>query len=259
MFLNAKIQSEGSPVLLIHGLFGSLDNLRGLAKTLSEQHKVYQIDLPNHGLSPHCDQLDYSTQASILKEFIKQQSLSELSIIGHSMGGKIAMMLALNDPLLVKKLIVIDIAPVQYQTGRHKAIFKAINACSNADILNRKDADKILSAYIDDLSVRQFLLKSLIKKENGHFSWQFNAKVLEEKYKDILDWQSTHVFKGDTLFIKGAESDYLLPEHRQEIEQQFPHAKFHVVAKAGHWVHAEKPENVMRAISRFLESSPSSK
>lgn len=255
MFLNSKIQGEGLPVLLIHGLFGSLDNLGALAQRLAKEYTVYQIDLPNHGLSPPCCDLTYSAQAYTIKEFLVQNGLLNVCVIGHSMGGKIAMRLAIDAPSFVKKLVVIDIAPVKYETRRHDLIFEGLHACDNARIKSRKEADTLLLPSIEDSGVRQFLLKSLAKEASGDFKWRFNFKKLEERYEDILDWSENGVFFGPTLFIKGADSDYICPQYRPNIEQQFPHSKFHVVSNAGHWVHAEKPDTVARAITRFFTNA----
>lgn len=252
MFLNYKIQGDGEPVLLIHGLFGSLDNLGALANQLAKNHKVYQIDLPNHGLSPHLAHVDYLFQSEAVKEFIVQQGLSAVDVIGHSMGGKVAMMLAINHPDVVTSLVVMDIAPVNYPIRRHDTIFAALNACENAKISSRNAADIKLAEYIDTLGVRQFLLKSFAKGGDGYLQWRFNVTVLEQNYAAIMAWPATGDFQGKTLFIKGADSDYISPQYRPQITQQFPHAKLHIVANAGHWLHAEKPDTVARVISRFL-------
>lgn len=252
MFLNYKIQGEGSPVLLIHGLFGNLDNLGALAKLLANQYKVYQIDLPNHGLSPRSDHVDYLFQANTVQEFITQQQLTQVCVIGHSMGGKVAMTLAINNPNLVTDLVVLDIAPVKYHIHRHDVIFNALNACQNAQLSTRTEADAKLAKYIDSLGVRQFLLKAFSKRADGTLEWRFNLKVLEKNYSDIIGWSQNGTFEGKTLFIKGANSDYIIPDYRLQITEQFTLSKLHVVANTGHWLHAEKPDIVARVICHFL-------
>ncbi|MEZ8145451.1 esterase [Enterovibrio norvegicus] len=255
MFLNFKIQGEGQPLLLIHGLFGSLDNLGGLARVLADHYKVYQIDLPNHGQSPRSDDVTYPSQASAVKDFITQQGLNHVSVVGHSMGGKVAMAFAMANPDLVDQLVVMDIAPVQYRVRRHDAVLAGLNATMQTPIANRKEAEQTLSQHVKEPGVRQFLLKSLAKQDDGLFNWRFNVAALEANYDDITDWPLNGVFDKKTLFLKGADSDYIAAEHRDSIERQFPQAKAHVVAGTGHWLHAEKPDTVARVITRFLTKS----
>ncbi|MDD1782350.1 alpha/beta fold hydrolase [Enterovibrio sp. ZSDZ35] len=255
MFLNFKIQGEGEPLLLIHGLFGSLDNLGGLARVLAEHYKVYQIDLPNHGLSPRSLNVDYASQADAVLAFLDQQDLNCISVVGHSMGGKVAMMMATRYPERIKQLVVMDIAPVRYQVRRHDNVFSGLNASMQQPINSRKDAEAKLADHIVDPGVRQFLLKSLARQEDGTFDWRFNVDALEANYEDITGWTNVGQYPGNTLFLKGGESDYISAEHRDEIEAQFPNAKAHVVANTGHWLHAEKPETVARVITRFLTKS----
>ncbi|PKF50515.1 alpha/beta fold hydrolase [Enterovibrio nigricans] len=255
MFLNFKIQGNGEPLLLIHGLFGSLDNLGGLARVLAEQYKVYQIDLPNHGLSPRSLNVDYVSQAAAVMAFLDQQDLTCVSVVGHSMGGKVAMMLATQYPDRIKQLVVMDIAPVSYQVRRHDNVFAGLNASKQLPLRSRKEAEAKLAEHIVDPGVRQFLLKSLARQEDGTFDWRFNVDTLEANYEDITGWTKLDQFGGSTLFLKGSESDYISAEHRGEIEAQFPNAKAHVVANTGHWLHAEKPETVARVITRFLTKS----
>ncbi|WP_407330871.1 alpha/beta fold hydrolase [Enterovibrio sp. 27052020O] len=255
MFLNYKIQGEGRPLLLIHGLFGSLDNLGGLARVLAEHYQVYQIDLPNHGLSPRSEHVDYLSQANAVKEFLFQQDLDHVSVVGHSMGGKVAMMLAITNPGLVDQLVVMDIAPVNYEVRRHDAVFAGLHASVQSPITSRKEAEVRLAEHIQEPGVRQFLLKSLAKNENGQFEWRFNIDALETHYSEITGWTANGKFDGDTLFLKGADSDYISAQHREDIERQFPHAKAHVIANTGHWLHAEKPDTVARVITRFLTKS----
>ncbi|MDD1792948.1 alpha/beta fold hydrolase [Enterovibrio sp. ZSDZ42] len=255
MFLNYKIQGEGRPLLLIHGLFGSLDNLGGLARVLAEHYTVYQVDLPNHGQSPRSQSVDYISQANAVKDFMTQQGLDRASVVGHSMGGKVAMMLAISHPEMIDQLVVMDIAPVAYQERRHDAVLAGLNASMRSPITSRKAAEAILSDHILEPGVRQFLLKSLAKQDNGEFEWRFNVDALERNYDDITGWPASGHYHGDTLFLKGADSDYISAAHREEIERQFPQAKAHVIANTGHWLHAEKPDAVARVITRFLTKS----
>lgn len=253
MFLNSKIQGEGQPLLLIHGLFGHLSNLNQLANAFINSHKVIQIDLPNHGLSSRLEILDYALLADSIARFLKVQDIENIDVIGHSFGGKIAMALALKYPKLIKRLVVLDIAPISYEKDRHQNVFAALNATIKAKVKNRTEADQILSLYIQDASVRQFLLTSFSKDQNGELNWRFAVELLEKNYPAIADWPLKGQFLHETLFIKGEQSDYIQKAHWQIIISFFPKAKIHLISHAGHWLHAEKPTSVIRAIRRFLE------
>ncbi len=253
MFLNSKIQGEGQPLLLMHGLFGHLSNLNQLAKAFINSHKVIQIDLPNHGLSSRLEIFDYALLADSIALFLKDQGIENIDIIGHSFGGKIAMALALKYPNLINRLLVLDIAPISYEKDRHQRIFTALKATIKAKAKNRKEADQILSLYIQDASVRQFLLTSFSKDENNKMNWRFAVELLEQNYPAIANWTLKGQFLPKTLFIKGDQSDYIQKTHWPLILQFFPNAKIHLISHAGHWLHVEKPTSVIRTIRRFLE------
>ncbi|ATF08986.1 alpha/beta fold hydrolase [Candidatus Enterovibrio altilux] len=252
MFLNFTVQGAGQPLLLIHGLFGSLSNLNILARALAKYYQVYRIDLPNHGQSPHSNTVNYVAQAIAVKDFIDQQGLKYISIVGHSMGGKVAMALAITYKDLVDKLVVMDIAPVKYNIRHHDTILAGLSATKKSRIRSRKEAEITLFQYIHDPNIRQFLLKSLAKQYDGSFNWRFNVDVFEAHYDDIIDWPLGSIFTNNTLFLKGANSDYISAEYYKSIKSQFPQAKVHVVANTSHWLHTEKPDIVARIITRFL-------
>lgn len=252
MILNVKSSGKGNPLILIHGLFGSLDNLGGLAKGLSEHFTVYQIDLPNHGQSPHNDDVSYESQANSVYRLLESLELPRVILVGHSMGGKVAMRVAQRWPERVEQLIVMDMAPVDYQTRRHDNVFAGLHASMKETLTSRKHAQTILSEHIVDPGVIQFLLKSLYRKDDGTYAWRFNTKALFDGYRDIIGWENCGIFTNPTLFIKGQNSDYITSEHRDAIGLQFPNAKAHMVANTGHWLHAEKPDTVARVIERFL-------
>ncbi len=253
MFLNSKIQGEGQPLLLIHGLFGHLSNLNQLANAFINSHKVIQIDLPNHGLSSRLEIFDYALLADSIARFLKNQAIENIDIIGHSFGGKIAMALALKHPELINRLIVLDIAPVRYEKNGHQNIFTALKATIKAKAKDRKEAGEILSLYIQDANVRQFLLTSFVKDENNEWNWRFAVELLEKNYPAIADWPLKGQSLNETLFIKGEQSNYIQKTHWPQILQFFPKAKIHLITHAGHWLHAEKPTSVIRAIRRCLE------
>ncbi|QTH71529.1 alpha/beta fold hydrolase [Pseudoalteromonas xiamenensis] len=258
MLLNYKLtqatnQTSTLPVVLLHGLFGSLENLNIIGKALGENYDIINMDLRNHGLSPHAATHNYPSLANDVVETLKGLNIEKAYIVGHSMGGKVAMQIAHRHPDMVAKLVVLDIAPVAYHS-RHDAIFSALNAVANVTISSRTQADEIMSVYIKEMGVRQFLLKSLQKNDSGEFNWRFNLDVLSAQYQNIL----TNIDANDsclceTLFVKGSESDYILVEHRDVIAKLFPNSKGRVVHGAGHWLHAEKPLVVNKAIIDFLQ------
>lgn len=255
MLLNYQQSGQGSHVVLIHGLFGSLENLNVIAKALSENYTVTNIDLRNHGKSFHSDSMNYTVMAADVLKLLNHLNINKAHIVGHSMGGKVAMQLALSYPERVEKLVVMDISPVANKP-RHSAIFKGLNDVANSAVTDRKAADEILAKQIPELGVRQFLLKSFAKNEQGQYQWRFNLAVLDQQYENILaQLDENDSCLCDTLFIKGNDSDYILAEHRPVIMALFPNSKAKIIHGAGHWLHAQKPLAVNKAISDFLASN----
>ncbi|MTD26826.1 esterase [Erwinia sorbitola] len=252
MNLNFRLQTEqsateGLPLVLIHGLFGSLDNLGVLARGLKDDRRLIQIDVRNHGLSPRAQEMDYALMAQDVLDTLNELEIDRFSVIGHSMGGKIAMSLTALAPDRVAEIVVIDIAPVAYTTRHHDNIFTALNAVTEAGITTRSDATALMRQTIDEEGVIQFLLKSFHDGE-----WRFNVPVLLACYDKIIGWQPLATWDKPVLFIRGDRSPYVADEYRDALLTQFPQARAHVIAGAGHWVHAEKPDAVLRAIRRFL-------
>jgi esterase len=256
MKLNARLQTaqqstSNSPIVLIHGLFGSLDNLGVLARDLGQNHTLLQIDLRNHGLSPRSSEMNYPAMAQDVVDTLDEYGFEKAIIIGHSMGGKVAMALTAIAPERIDKLVLIDIAPVDYQVRRHDEIFTAINAVSAACVKTRQQAATVMREHLNEEGVIQFLLKSFADGE-----WKFNVPVLWEQYENIVGWQNIPAWDEPALFIRGGESPYVDESHRDQLLSQFLQARAHVVAGAGHWVHAEKPDAVLRAIHRFIDITP---
>ncbi|MGB1199731.1 MAG: alpha/beta fold hydrolase [Thalassotalea sp.] len=255
MRLNYKQTGQGEPVILIHGLFGSLENLNVIANALSDHFLVTNIDLRNHGRSPHAATMDYPSMAHDVIDLMDNLNIEQAHIVGHSMGGKVAMQLAHLFEDRVNRLVVLDIAPVAYQ-ARHTEIFKALKNVASQNIADRKHADKLMQGHIEEVGVRQFLLKSLAKNEHGDFQWRFNLAALDEKYENILaDIKANDSCLCDTLFIKGNESDYILPTYRDVIMSRFTNAKAKIIHGAGHWLHAQKPDAVNKSILDFLRAT----
>ena len=253
MLLNYQQLGQGPDVVLIHGLFGSLENLNVIAKALAENYTVTNVDLRNHGRSFHSETMNYEVMADDIYNLLKNLNISNAHIIGHSMGGKAAMQLALKHKDVVNKLVVLDISPVANKP-RHSAIFAGLNEVAESNVADRKAADLLLAKHIDEMGVRQFLLKSFAKNDQGQYQWRFNLDVLYQQYENILSQlDENDSCLCDTLFVKGNDSDYILAEHRPMIISLFPNAKAKVIHGAGHWLHAQKPLAVNKAISDFLE------
>ncbi|MEX3018871.1 esterase [Kluyvera sp. STS39-E] len=252
MKLNVRAQSaqnlhNNSPIVLVHGLFGSLDNLGILARDLVVDHDIIQVDMRNHGLSPRSDQMNYPAMAQDLLDTLDANNIEKATLIGHSMGGKAVMAFTALAPERIDRLVAIDIAPVNYQVRRHDEIFAAINAVTSAGVATRQQAATVMRDYLKEEGVIQFLLKSFV---DG--AWRFNVPVLWEQYPHIVGWETIPAWDHPALFIPGGNSPYVTEAYRDDLLAQFPQAKAHVIAGAGHWVHAEKPDAVLRAIRRYL-------
>lgn len=245
---SAQQSHNASPIVLVHGLFGSLDNLGVLARELISDFDVIQVDMRNHGLSPRSDVMTYPAMAQDLIDTLDELSIDKATFIGHSMGGKAVMAATKIAPQRIDKLVAIDIAPVDYQVRRHDEIFAAINAVTEAGITSRQDATALMREHIQEDGVIQFLLKSFAAGE-----WRFNVPVLWDQYSHIVGWETVPAWDRPALFIRGGNSPYVDETHRDALLAQFPQARAHVVAGAGHWVHAEKPQAVVRAIRRYLD------
>jgi pimeloyl-ACP methyl ester carboxylesterase len=242
---------EKTPLLIVHGLFGNLDNWLTLGKKFSEHTNVYLIDQRNHGHSPHSDAFNYDIMANDLYELILGLTLSKVDIIGHSMGGKAAMRLAQLHPEVIHKLVVVDIGPKGYPM-HHDVILEGLNALDFDFIKTRGEADAALSHYIPDDGVRQFLLKNLFWKEKGILAWRMNLPVLTATISDIIGALPADKVSIETLFIRGEKSNYILESDYSAIYEQFPHSDIETVYNAGHWVHAENPLDFHRAVMEFL-------
>ncbi|WP_421226897.1 alpha/beta fold hydrolase [Aeromonas jandaei] len=252
--MNFKEQGQGPAVILIHGLFGSLDNLGLLARALGEHYRVISVDLRNHGTSFRSDDMSYPAQAADILALMDHLGLDQAAIVGHSMGGKVGMQLAKLAPARVSRLVVADMAPVAYPHSRHQNVFAGLNATLAAQPQSRSDAERILAEHIEIAGVRQFLLKSFAKGEDG-WQWRFNVSALEENYANIMGWpEDERRFEGPVLFIKGGDSDYMQPQYSEAALTQFPAAKVRVIAGTGHWLHAEKPMLFNKLVVDFLST-----
>lgn len=253
MILHTDITGQGEPLVLIHGLFGSYENLGVIARALQDKFQIINLDLRNHGRSAHSSEMSYALMANDVLETLDMLGLSQVSVLGHSMGGKVAMQLALQQPERVKKLILADISPVVNEP-RHLGILQALQNINLSTLKDRREADQLLSVAVKELGVRQFLLKNLLKEEDK-FLWRLNLPALVANYEAILAAPQAHgPYTGPVLFIKGGDSDYLLASHQSQIQQLFPNARAKVIQGTGHWLHAEKPAAFSKIVADFLLS-----
>jgi pimeloyl-ACP methyl ester carboxylesterase len=240
--LHSKIEGSGKPLLILHGFLGMSDNWKTLGvQFASEGFEVHILDLRNHGRSFHSDEFSYELMVQDIVQYCKDNQLNNINIIGHSMGGKTAMMLAARYPELVDKLIVADIGP-KYYAPHHQDILAGLNAVDFTLKPSRIEVEAILSKYIPDFGTRQFLLKSLYWQEPGQLAFRFNLAVFNEKITEIgVSLPAELSFKKPTLFIRGGNSDYILDADVPAIKEQFPNVRIETIPNAGHWLHAENP------------------
>lgn len=261
--LNYKEFGQGEPIIILHGLFGTLDNWQTIAKKLSENYLVYILDLRNHGKSPHTEGvLSYHLMAEDVALFMQQNWIHSAHVIGHSMGGKVAMQMAIDNPDLIQKLILIDIAPKQY-SGGHEVIFEALLNLDLTKLTDRKEAEVYLMNKLDnDAGTVQFLLKNLSRRletslsdghEGGGFEWKMNLSVLKRDYRILMNnIDVTESFEHETLFIRGGNSNYVKDSDFETIKAIFPNVKLETIEGAGHWVHADKPKELLNILYEFI-------
>jgi len=243
---------EGSPIVILHGLFGSSDNWLSIAKVLSESHKVYAVDQRNHGQSPHDDTFNYEVMADDLKEFLVQHQIEKPIVIGHSMGGKVAMQFAVDNPEMLERLIVVDISPKSYPV-HHDEILEGLCSLQLSELKSRGEADLLLSKYVSVIGTRQFLLKNLARTANG-FTWKINLQVIKDNIEIVgHSLPEGTCFDKPTLFINGRNSNYIKEGDAPLIYQHFPSAELMTIDNAGHWVHAEQPVEFLRLVKNFVD------
>ena len=248
-----KIGETGKSIIILHGVFGFLDNWLTVGKTISEQgYQVYLVDQRNHGRSPHGGGLDYQTFANDLKEFLEQQNISDPILLGHSMGGKTVMEYAVTFPGTYEKLVIADIGPKAYPI-HHAKILKGLNAIPINEIENRQQADAALESYEPIPAVRQFLLKNLYRKDEGGFGWRFNLPLLTSDMANVgKEIVSEKPVETPALFMRGDKSDYILDEDWDGILKLFPHAQLATIKNSGHWIQAEQPKAFVKTLIEFL-------
>lgn len=248
---------DGAPLLILHGVFGSSANWVSLAKEFSKRFHVYAIDLRNHGKSPHFPSMSYDEMTMDLLELIERLQLSSVTLLGHSMGGKVAMWLALHHPHLVQQLVVADIAPLDYpKLGWFQTILSALQKV-DLQVMDRKSISQQLAPMIPDVSLRNFLMTNLVFEESV-FRWRVNLPVIEAALEELMSFKGLlPCYEGPTLFIHGDQSDYVQEKDHESILGKFPNAQFLSIPQAGHWLHAEQPTLFFEGVSHFLTGSMS--
>jgi len=254
MQLHSRIEGEGQPLLIIHGFIGMSDNWKSFASLYAERgFQVHLIDLRNHGKSPHSDEFNYTVMANDVLEYCQDHKLSQLSIIGHSMGGKVAMLFATTYPEMVDRLIIADIGP-KYYAPHHQDILAGLNAVDFSTKPDRAEVEETLYPYIPDFGTRQFLMKNLYWIEPGQLAFRFNLPVFNAQIESIGEALSEGKhFDNPTLFIRGGNSKYVLDTDLPEIKKHFPNFELATIPNVGHWLHAENPKQFFEETARFLE------
>ena len=252
--LYSRIEGEGKPLLIIHGFLGMSDNWKSLgSQYVSEGFQVHILDLRNHGRSFHSDDFSYEIMAQDVLDYCHEHKLEKISIIGHSMGGKVAMLFATKYPEMVEKLIVADIGP-KYYAPHHQDILAGLNAVEFFTKPDRTAVEETLYPYIPDFGTRQFLMKNLYWKEPGQLDFRFNLKIFNEKINEIgTKLPEAAKFENPTLFIRGGNSNYILDKDLPEIESHFPNYKLATIPNVGHWLHAENPKMFFEETLNFLK------
>ncbi|MFK7746993.1 MAG: alpha/beta fold hydrolase [Kordia sp.] len=256
MILHANIiGNEGKPLLILHGFLGMSDNWKTLGKKFAAAgFQAHLIDQRNHGRSFHSDEFNYDLLAEDIKCYCEHHQLERISLIGHSMGGKTAMLFSMNYPELLDKLVIVDIGPKFYPT-HHEQILAGLAAINQETLTSRGDAEDRMKKYVSDFGTRQFLLKNLYWQENKTLGLRINLEALVENVAEIGESLSSFsVYKKETLFLKGDKSEYILIGDEELIHQHFPSASIQEVSNAGHWLHAENPKEFFEKTLLFLNS-----
>ncbi|HWR93605.1 MAG TPA: alpha/beta fold hydrolase [Flavobacterium sp.] len=252
--LYSKIEGTGKPLLILHGFLGMSDNWKSLGmQYASEGFQVHLIDLRNHGRSLHSDEFSYDVMVKDIYEYCLTNNLSTVDIIGHSMGGKVAMLFATSYPEKVHKLIVADIG-TKYYPPHHQEILNGLNAVDFNKKPSRNEVEEILKKYIPDFGTRQFLMKSLYWKEPNQLAFRFNLSVFNLQIEQIgKALPENAIFNKEVLFIRGGNSRYILEDDIENINKHFPNSIFQTIPNVGHWLHAENPKQFYEKTSAFLK------
>ena len=252
--LFSKTYGEGAPLLILHGLLGSGGNWHTLSRNVFAKHfKVFAVDLRNHGRSPHTERFDYPAMVTDLELFVGKHALGQVDVIGHSLGGKAAMYFALENPTLVNRLVIVDIAPRSYEAS-HQIYLDALASVDLPGVQSRADVEAKLAETVSSAPIRQFLMKNLAyDSESGRYSWMVNLDAVRREYDNInASIGNTWTFEGPTLFVRGENSNYIADEDMEQIRHLFPAARLETIPNAGHWIHADNPKDFSQVVLDFL-------
>jgi len=254
MVLHSNILGQGQAFVILHGFLGMGDNWKTIGTKLSEQgYEVHLVDQRNHGHSFHHSEFNYDVLVEDLKRYCETHQLKDIILLGHSMGGKTAMFFAAKYPELVEKLLIADIAPRFYPV-HHEAILEGLGSLDFSVIKSRGEADQQLKRYVSDFGTRQFLLKNLYWKDKGQLALRVNLEILKEHVSEVGEALPSHlVFNKDTLFLRGEYSEYIALSDEDSIKRHFPKAKLVTIKNAGHWLHAENPDDFYDSVIGFLK------
>jgi pimeloyl-ACP methyl ester carboxylesterase len=252
MNLHFQIVGEGPPLVILHGFLGSAENWRSMSRRLGGQFRVFAVDLRNHGRSPHSESMDYPSMVADLREFIEQQRLSSIMLLGHSMGGKAAMQFATGYSERVAKLVVVDIAPKAYGPAQ-RDLLDALRSLDLGRYRSFGEVDEALASSISEQALRQFLLKNLSRDESGRLRWRIHLEAIYRNYEQLTRAIAPEKrFDKPALFIRGGGSNYLADEDLPSIRKIFPQAEIALLPGAGHWVHVDVPDEFFRTVVNFL-------
>jgi esterase len=254
MKLFHRSYGSGEPVIILHGLFGISDNWVTHAKKLAEKYQVFVPDLRNHGQSPHSSTFNYYAMVDDLREFMKDHTLEKAMIIGHSMGGKVAMNFALEHPYMVQKLVVVDISPRAYNTRSvHEDIIAAMQSVNFDEVDYRQDVDEKLKVHVKSQRIRWFILKNLHRLNRGRLAWRINIDAIAANMENIAAGMVYEgAYPGPVMFVRGSESDYIKEEDEELILKYFPNATIETIEGAAHWIHADAPDELCDLLSSFF-------
>ena len=252
MNLAFDVVGKGRPLIILHGLLGSADNWRSMSRRLGALYKVLAVDLRNHGRSPHSDIFDYDVMVADLREFVEQQALRRIMLLGHSIGGKVAMQFAIDYSEQVDRLVIVDIGPKPYEPSQ-RYILEALRSLDLTRCKSFADVDAALAAEVSGESLRQFLLKNLARDENGRLRWKVHLEAIDRNYDKLARGLAPgRTFDKPTLFIRGGRSNYIEDDDALLIRQIFPRAEIATLPEAGHWVHVDAPEEFFQTVLNFL-------
>ena len=254
MILHSRIEGNGKPFVILHGFLGMSDNWKTLGSQFADVgYEVHMLDMRNHGKSFHSDEFSYDAMANDVKLYCEHHNLKNIILLGHSMGGKTAMLLATLHPELIEKLIIADIGP-KFYPQHHQTILEGLNAIDFSKQPSRSEVEEIFSKYITDFGTRQFLLKSLYWKEKEQLAFRFNLEVFNKKIEEIgKALPIENIFEKPTLFLRGSKSNYILDEDFETIKYHFPNSEIKTISNAGHWLHAENPKDFYIETMSFLK------